>query len=80
MSKLVTPADVTEALNRISAVADPEDVNCVRSELARMRLVLDAGEDDDVDYAVFSSRLDFTRLVSVGRTDTNAWIGVGGVP
>ena len=80
MSKLVTPADVTEALNRISAVADPEDVNCVRSELARMRLVLDAGEDDDVDYAVFSSRLDITRLVFIGGTDSNACICAGGVP
>ena len=69
MSKLVTPADVTAALTRIADVADPEDVNMVRSELARLRLVLDSGEDDDVDYA----RLDLARIV--GGTDTDAWLG-----
>ena len=50
LSKLVTSADVSAALDRISAVADPEDVNCVRSELARMRLVLDSGDDEDLPY------------------------------
>lgn len=30
LSRPVTPADVTAALNRIAAVADPDDVNCVR--------------------------------------------------
>ena len=71
---LVTPADVTAALNRIADVADPEDVNMVRAELARLRLVLDAGEDDDVDYARWDfARLDLTRIV--GGTDTDAWLG-----
>ena len=47
----VTPADVTAALSRIAQVADPEDVNAIRAELARLRRVLYAGDDDDVDYA-----------------------------
>ena len=64
-----TPAGVTAALNRIDAVADPDDVKRVRDELARLRRVLDAGDDDDVDYIVWT-----------GRADTNAWYGEGGTP
>lgn len=55
LSREVTPADVTAALNRIADVADPDDVNMVRSELARLRLVLDAGEDEDVDFRPWST-------------------------
>ena len=61
MSKIVTPEDVTAALDRISAVADPEDVNMVRSELARMRLVLDAGEDEDLPYMAPLSVTHYTK-------------------
>ena len=69
LSHPVTPADVTAALSRIAQVADPEDVNAIRAELARLRRVLDAGDDDDVDYIVWT-----------GRADTNAWYGEGGTP
>lgn len=54
LSREVTPADVTAALDRIAAVADPDDVNAVRAELARLRLVLDAGADEDVDFRPWS--------------------------
>jgi hypothetical protein len=69
LSKRVTEEDVTAALNRIADVADPDDVNMVRAELARLRLVLDASEDDDVDYSAWT-----------GKTDTSAWYSAGGVP
>ena len=73
LSRPVTPADVTAALNRIADVADPEDVNTVRSELARLQLVLDAGEDDDVDYRVRTDS-------RINHTITSAWNSAGGVP
>jgi hypothetical protein len=70
LSKRVTEEDVTAALNRIADVADPDDVNMVRAELARLRPpVLDAGEEDGVDYSVWT-----------GKTDTSAWYSAGGVP
>jgi hypothetical protein len=55
LSKRVTEEDVTAALNRIADVADPDDVNAVRAELARLRLVLDAGADEDVDFRPWSA-------------------------
>lgn len=73
LSREVTPAEVTAALNRIADVADPDDVNTVRSELARLRLVLDAGEDDDVDYRVCTDS-------RTNHTITSAWNSAGSSP
>lgn len=54
LGKLATPTDATAALDRIAAVADPDDVNVIRAELAWLRLVLDSGADDDVDFGSLS--------------------------
>ena len=64
LSRPVTPADVTAALNRIADVADPEDVNTVRSELARLRLVLDAGEDENLPYMAPLSVTHYTMKIT----------------
>jgi hypothetical protein len=54
LSREVTHSDITAALNRIADVADPDDVQLIRAELAFLQRILDAGDDEDVDFRPWS--------------------------